>query len=111
VDETIETGEVLVPLTLDGGRVLLSVRPLITADPGEEMEIAARSPSLDEVVDGIAAMVRSVADRFQDLDASKVTLEFGCEIGVESGSLVAVLGKATAKSAFKVGLEWSKQGR
>jgi hypothetical protein len=33
--------------------------------------------------------------------------EFGCEFAVESGTLVAVVGKASGRSAFKVGLEWS----
>lgn len=104
--------EILVPLQLDGTQVFLSVRPVLAgADVGEEREIAARSPALDEVIDGVTALARQVSARFRDLDASKVTMEFGCEIGVESGKFVAILGKATAKSAFKVGLEWSKPDR
>lgn len=104
--------EILVPVQVDGRQVLLSVRPLAAGTgPEDEHEISARAPALDQVIDGVAALARTVAGRFHDLDASKVTMEFGCEIGFESGSFIAILGKATTKSAFKVGLEWSKPDR
>ncbi|MFI1106669.1 CU044_2847 family protein [Streptomyces physcomitrii] len=41
-------------------------------------------------------------------EASKVTREFGCDMALESGALIAAIGKASAKSAFKVTLEWEK---
>jgi hypothetical protein len=40
--------------------------------------------------------------------AHKVSVEFGCEFAVESGGFIAVIGKASAKSTFTVGLEWTK---
>jgi hypothetical protein len=33
---------------------------------------------------------------------------FGCEFALESGSFVAVVGKASAASTFSVELEWDK---
>jgi hypothetical protein len=47
-----------------------------------------------------------VGEQARQSTASRVTLEFGCDIALESGSLVAAIGKASAKSAFKVTLEW-----
>jgi hypothetical protein len=100
--------EVLVPLTLDGHPVYVAARQLgPRARHSGEGEIAGRSPSLDQVVGGLTAFAQDIAARLRDTHASKVTVEFGCEFAVESGTFVAVIGKASAKSAFKVGLEWS----
>lgn len=44
----------------------------------------------------------------QGTDASKVNVQFGCEVLVESGQFVAVIGKVSSKAAITVGLEWNK---
>ena len=44
----------------------------------------------------------------QSTDASKVSVQFGCEVLVESGQFVAVIGRASSKAAITVGLEWDK---
>ncbi|WP_050362042.1 CU044_2847 family protein [Streptomyces anulatus] len=98
----------LVPVTAAGQTVLLSVqRHGEQGTPEGEREIAARRLSLDEAVDSLVGIARSVGQRLQETGSTKATVEFGCEFAVESGQLVAVLGKATARSTFKVALEWA----
>ncbi|MEV6527552.1 CU044_2847 family protein [Longispora sp. NPDC051575] len=100
---------VLVPVSLGGRKVYLAVQQIGgPVDPGDEREIAARGPALVDVVAGLTDFVEQFSGRLQRTDASRVTLEFGCEFAVESGSFVAVIGKASARSTFKVGLEWTK---
>ncbi|WP_395103949.1 CU044_2847 family protein [Actinomadura sp. SCN-SB] len=97
----------LVPVEVDGQTVYLSAEEI--GGPGdEEEEIGWRPPSLDQALDGLMGVARTVGSRLQDSDATRVAVEFGCEFVLESGSFIAVLGKASGKSAFKVTLEWSK---
>jgi hypothetical protein len=100
--------EALVPLEVDGHRVYLAVQRLGPDTGADEREVAARRPSIADAIDGLTAVARDIATKLSTVDATTVTVEFGCEFAVESGTFVAVLGKASAKSAFKVGLEWTK---
>ncbi|MFI6967115.1 CU044_2847 family protein [Streptomyces sp. NPDC050255] len=103
-----EDENALVPVMAAGQTVLLSVqRRGRQSTPEGEREIAARRLSLDEAVDSLVGIARSVGQRLQETGSTKATVEFGCEFAVESGQLVAVLGKATARSTFKVALEWA----
>jgi Trypsin-co-occurring domain 1 len=101
----------LVPLEVGEHPVYLEVRELGQADlqPGEEREIFGGRPSLDQVLDGLMDLARAMGARLQQSDASTVTVQFGCEVALETGMFVAVIGKASAKSTFTVQLEWSKE--
>jgi hypothetical protein len=106
-----DDGDVLVPVEVDGHRILFSVRPNPLGEERTyewEQDIVARRPSLQGALDDLAAVARELGSRLQDAAVSKVSVEFGCEFAVESGGFVAVIGKASARSTFKVGLEWTK---
>ena len=101
----------LVPLDVEGQRVYVWAQELPqTAGAAErpENEIAWRPPTLEQALDGLMGVTRAMAVRLKQSDAEKVYVEFACEFALESGSFVAVIGKASGKSAFKVGLEWTK---
>ena len=80
------------------------------ADPDEESEISSRrhEPKLEQVLDGVAVFAEEVVERLRGAEATKITVEFGCDIAVESGAFVAVIGKASASSSLKVSLEWQR---
>ena len=101
---------VLVPIEVGDQMVLMSVRDLDLAVSGaaEEQPISGRRPRLEHVLDGLAAFAGQLAGRFEGTGASKVSVEFGCEVAVESGTLIAVIGKASATSTITVGLEWAR---
>jgi hypothetical protein len=107
------------PWTRGGQRIYLSVRQDLlvegtdgdTAADDEEQLISARrpgQPKLEQLLDGLAGFAQEIAGRLQGTDASKVSVQFGCEVLVESGQFVAVIGKASSKSTITVGLEWDK---
>jgi hypothetical protein len=108
-DRHHDDDRVLVPVSVGDRKVYLAVQQIgEPVDPGEEREIAARGPALADLVAGLTDFVEQFSGRLQRTDASRVTLEFGCEFAVESGSFIAVIGKASARSTLKVGLEWTK---
>jgi len=87
--------------------VYLSASSLEGVSSEAERDIAGTPARLEDVLKGIRTFARQLNDVLQESGAKRATVEFGCEIGVESGgALVAVLGKATAKSSMKVTLEW-----
>jgi Trypsin-co-occurring domain 1 len=109
-EDPVGNGAALVPMIVNDHRVYLSVQEIRDPQRGrdEEVEIASRRPTLDQVLGGLTGFAKEMATRLQGTDASKVSVEFGCEFALESGTFVAVIGKATAKSTFKVALEWTK---
>jgi hypothetical protein len=74
----------------------------------EERDIAGARPTLDGVVSAIKEFAAELAVALEGSGASRAAVEFGCEFALETGHLVAVLGKASAKSSLKVTLEWDK---
>jgi hypothetical protein len=100
----------LVPLNVDGQRIYLCAQESAGTYPsGErpEEEIAWRPPTLEQALDGLVGVARAMGTRLRRTEASKATVEFGCEFVLESGSFVAVIGKTSGKSTFKVALEWT----
>ena len=73
----------------------------------DEYQIASRGPKFEHLLESLAVFARQVVTSLQNTGASKVTAQFGCEIAVESGSLVAIVGKASAKSSMTISLEWA----
>ncbi|MFF4840954.1 hypothetical protein [Streptomyces collinus] len=51
-------------------------------------------------------MTRAVVGRLREAHATRTRVQFGCEFALESGSVVAVVGKARAASASR----WSWSG-
>jgi len=108
---TIGVGEgetATVPVDVDGQTVYLTVRTLNTlgAGPDHEAPIAARIPRLEDALDALTGLARTLGSRLRRSDASRVVVQFGCEFVLESGSFLAVVGKASATSTFTVELEW-----
>ena len=72
-----------------------------------ETQVVARERRFEAVLDGVAAFAKQAVTTMRASDASKVTIQFGCEIAVESGSFVAVIGKGAAKTTMTMSLEWA----
>jgi hypothetical protein len=104
-----EEANVTVPVEVDGHRMLVSVGSggLGASDLAEEQEIGWRPVRLDSVLDSLTAVARAMGTRLQQTGASKATVEFGCDVSLDTGQLLAVVGKASSKSAWKVTLEWT----
>jgi hypothetical protein len=80
---------------------------------GDEEEVAARPFSLDDFTGSLRAISETVSGAvsggLRGVKPSKITLEFGCEVGVESGTLTAVLVKGSTKANIKVVAEWTPE--
>jgi hypothetical protein len=102
------TVDELVPVAVAGERIYVSARRLKPhASADAEVEISSQRATLEQALGGLANVAQELGAKLRNTGASKVSVEFGCEFAFESGTLLAVVGKASAKSAFNVGLEWT----
>ncbi|MEU4819924.1 CU044_2847 family protein [Micromonospora aurantiaca] len=104
---SIEVSSV-VPLHVDGHLIYLTGAVLDAHQGSDEVDVASRPLDLDEALAALTAFATKVGDRLKQADVSRLAVEFSCEFAVESGKLVAVLGKGSTKSGIKVGLEWDR---
>jgi hypothetical protein len=78
-------------------------------DPETDVGIL-RDRSFDGVVDSIKAITQQLTGALQEVKPDKASLEFGVDIGIESGQLTALLVKGTGSATLKITLEWGKSG-
>ena len=102
-------GSERIPVRLGDHTVYVEVDRL----PGGEEEVAGRMFTLDDFTGSLRAITQTVSEAIEHgLDKvrpKKITVEFGCEVGVESGHLTAVLVKGSAKANIKVVAEWEPE--
>lgn len=75
---------------------------------GGEQDIAAQLLSFDGVTEAIEEISRAIGGTFEKLKPRKGTVEFGLEVGAESGKLTALLVKGTGTASLKITLEWGQ---
>jgi NTP-dependent ternary system trypsin peptidase co-occuring protein len=93
---------IAVPATLqDGSVILVQVTPL-----GAEEEVSGDILRFDDLTQSVKSIATSLLGALKDIQPDKASLEFGCEVTVESGKLTAMLVKGSGKAHLKVTLGW-----
>ena len=64
---------------------------------------------LDDFVSTIGHFANLVYDKIAKTHPSNFKLEFGVEVGIESGKLISIITKASGKGNLKATLEWHLQ--
>jgi Trypsin-co-occurring domain 1 len=106
----IESGDQdLFPLRVgDGAMLYVAASRLNSKSDASEVEVSGRVPSTRQVIEIIGQFASELTDELGRTGATRFTVEFGCEIAVETGQVFAVLGKANTRSSLKVTLEWER---
>ena len=66
--------------------------------------------TFDNVTSAIEGIAESVVSTLQKVKPRSASVEFGLEIGLESGGLTALLVKGTGTANLKITLEWGEAG-
>lgn len=107
--------EEVVPIQMPDGSTLCVVagriEPTLPGGRDEEREIAGRVPSIEEVASAVSGFTQRIGQALKRASPTRFTVEFECEIGFEAGALVAVIGKGSARSAFRVTMEWDQSAQ
>jgi len=77
------------------------------SDAEEEVVDIKQTFHLAEIESAIEGIAGVVAAALAKVKPTKAAVEFGIEVGLESGKLTALLVKGAAKSNLKITLEWS----
>jgi len=96
------TRQELIPVTLANGA---KMRVAATVLGGEE-DVAFKLLSFDEVTNTIEGIADSLQTALQKIKPKKASVEFGLEIGVESGALTTLLVKGSGTATLNITLEW-----
>lgn len=76
---------------------------------GEELVGALSGPhAFKEVTDTVEGLARAMIGTLKKVKPRAATVEFGLQIGVESGKLTALLVKGTGNANLKITLEWGQ---
>ena len=76
---------------------------------GEELVGAPPGPhAFKEVTDTVEGLAKAMIGTLKKVKPRAATVEFGLQIGVESGKLTALLVKGTGSANLKITLEWGE---
>ncbi len=97
----------LVPVQLEQGRTI----KIMATHLGGEEDIAAFDKLLPftEVTQSIECIAASLEKVLERVGPNKASVEFGVEVGMETGQLVTLITKGTATGNLKITLEWTKK--
>ncbi|MCH2247057.1 MAG: hypothetical protein MK111_20920 [Crocosphaera sp.] len=74
-----------------------------------EGEVSAVLDHLQEVKDAIQGIAKTVKSSLDEAKPSKASVQFGIELGYESGQLTAMIVKGQGKANLSITLEWDYQ--
>jgi Trypsin-co-occurring domain 1 len=96
----------IVPVVLSNGvRLHIEARPL-GAGGRQEVGILDASPFKD-LTDSIEMIASEIGGALKKIAPQKGSVEFGVEVGIESGKLTALICKGSGTANLKITLEWS----
>jgi hypothetical protein len=96
----------IIPVVLENGTKLrVEVRSL----GGREPVGVIAEQRFKDVIDSIEAIAAAFGESLKKINPKKASVEFGIEIGLESGHLTALICKGTATANLKITLEWTDE--
>ncbi|MFE1228563.1 CU044_2847 family protein [Streptomyces sp. NPDC058745] len=68
----------------------------------------ALTPDLSEVTHALSSFAGQIGEALHRAAPDRATVEFGCQLGLESGKLTALIVKGSATANLRVTLEWDR---
>ncbi len=95
--------EALVKVDMGGGRIVaIEARNVSPEQPVGIRDIL----NFDAVTDSIEAVADRVTSALSTVKPARAAVEFGVDIGVESGALTGLIAKGSGNATLKITLEW-----
>jgi hypothetical protein len=102
--ESRTKSEIITTQLPNGAKVLVQA----TVVGGRE-QVVSGIHSFQDVNDAIEGIAESVIAIWEKVKPNKASVEFGVQIGFESGKLTAMLVKGSGSADLKVTMEWEKE--
>ncbi len=100
-----------VPLILPNkARVRVEATPVtLPGDKDVSFQSVKEAMAIDTIQEAIAGIAEMVMQSLEKVAPNKASVEFGIELGIESGNLTALWVKGTGKANLKITLEWTRR--
>jgi hypothetical protein len=85
---------------------------IAASDLGGDMDVAMDLNKIlpfKQVTDTIEGIAKETLAAIRKVKPDKASIEFGVEVGIESGALTACLVKGTGTANLKITLEWANE--
>lgn len=105
----MERDSAYVTAEVDGQTILVEVAD-VEGVLGDEIEVDGRLDphKLEQAFQGLASAARLALDQMSAMQWKKAVVELTVSFAVESGSLVAILGKVGTNNSMKIQLEFER---
>ena len=103
MEEDISKTEVVKALLDDGTSISIQATSL-----GGEERVAFGIPPFQEVTDTVEGLAKALVTTLKKVKPRAASVEFGVQVGIESGKLTALLVKGTGNANLKITLEWGE---
>jgi hypothetical protein len=90
------------PVTLPNGHIVHVEATVLRS----EHDVAGKDFDFGDISAPLEGIAKAVSSSLDVIKPKKASVEFGLEVGVESGKLTALLVKGTAKASLKITLNW-----
>ncbi|MFG3343801.1 CU044_2847 family protein [Streptomyces sp. NPDC048018] len=92
---------------LAGGVLYVEAQPLGPAgQEPTELEGRGRLPDLSEVTGALSSFAAQLGEALHRAAPERATVEFGCQLGIDSGALTALVVQGSTSANLRVTLEW-----
>lgn len=101
----MDTRSEIIPVKLPSGQ---TIQVEANVRSREEDVAFGGIPAIEGLSESIEGLSGSILEALKRVRPRKATVEFGLEVGLESGKLTALLVKGTGTATINVTLEWGE---
>ncbi|MDQ2714734.1 MAG: hypothetical protein M3Z08_07500 [Chloroflexota bacterium] len=95
-------GMEIMPIELEGGKIVYAQ----VTSLGGKQQIGYDLAQFKEFTETMGEIAESIVTNLKKAKPRRGSVEFGLELGVESGKLTALLVKGSGTASMKITLEW-----
>ena len=95
----------IIPVKLSDGTVI----QIEATHQGGEEDVAFDIKPFSDVAKGIEGLVENITGILKKLKPDTASVEFGVDVGIESGKLTALMVKGSGKANMKIVMQWNNR--
>jgi hypothetical protein len=100
----------VVPAQLSNGGGTIYIEAREVGPPRKQVSSKPEDYQFDRLTDSIESIATRVTDALRNVKPQKATVEFGIDVGVETGGLTGLLARGKGNASLTITIEWEAAG-